>query len=283
MWRERLIGSSVARMRRLLLVAAIVGAALATAAPASAITFGQLDGNRHPNVGALFADWDPDSPGQDLLCTGTLISREDFLTASHCTEFLPAIGVDPDEVFVSFDPDPLNPDGTVKSTTTMLPATYHTHPKYGAGGGDVHDIAVVVLDAPYTAAFPARLPTLNQLGGMNLKNQRFTAVGYGTVREIKQTGPNAFFFDGKRRFVTQGFNALNKVWLKLSMNPSIGSGGTCYGDSGGPHFLGAGASETNIVVSLTVTGDTPCRATDVTYRTDTASARAFLGQFVTLP
>jgi secreted trypsin-like serine protease len=73
------------------------------------------------------------------------------------------------------------------------------------------------------------------------------------------------------------------VWLKLSMNPSTGSGGTCYGDSGGPHFLGAGAGETNIVVSLTVTGDTPCRATDVTYRTDTASARAFLGQFVTLP
>jgi hypothetical protein len=121
MWRGPLIGSSVARMRRFLLVAAIVGTALATAAPASAITFGQLDGNRHPNVGALFADWDPDSPGQDLLCSGTLISREDFLTASHCTEFLPAIGVDPDEVFVSFDPDPLNPDGTVKSTTTMLP------------------------------------------------------------------------------------------------------------------------------------------------------------------
>lgn len=67
MWRGPLIGSSVARMRRFLLVAAIVGTALATAAPASAITFGQLDGNRHPNVGALFADWDPDSPGQDLL------------------------------------------------------------------------------------------------------------------------------------------------------------------------------------------------------------------------
>jgi hypothetical protein len=36
-------------------------------------------------------------------------------------------------------------------------------------------------------------------------------------------------------------------------------------------------------VSITITGDTACRATDATYRTDTASARAFLGQYVALP
>jgi hypothetical protein len=142
---------------------------------------------------------------------------------------------------------------------------------------------VVKLDSRYTSATPARLPRLNQLGSMNLTNQRFTAVGYGDAREAKQGGPNALFFDGKRRFVTQGFNTLTKVWLKLDMNPSHGDGGTCFGDSGGPHFLGAGATETNVVVSLTVTGDSVCRSTDVTYRTDTASARAFLDDFVTLP
>ena len=36
-------------------------------------------------------------------------------------------------------------------------------------------------------------------------------------------------------------------------------------------------------MALTVTGDTPCRSTDVDYRTDTASAREFLRQFVALP
>jgi hypothetical protein len=46
-------------------------------------------------------------------------------------------------------------------------------------------------------------------------------------------------------------NSLVDSWLKLSMNPSTGSGGTCFGDSGGPHVLGT----TDIVVSLTVTGD----------------------------
>ena len=48
--------------------------------PAGAITFGQPDGNRHPNVGTLLADWDPDSPGPDILCSGTLIARRAFLT-----------------------------------------------------------------------------------------------------------------------------------------------------------------------------------------------------------
>jgi len=67
------------------------------------------------------------------------------------------------------------------------------------------------------------------------------------------------------------------------MNPATGNGGTCYGDSGGPNFLGAGASETNIIADTTVTGDTACRSTNVYSRLDTPSARSFLGQFVTLP
>jgi hypothetical protein len=58
---------------------------------------------------------------------------------------------------------------------------------------------------------------------------------------------------------------------------------TCRADSGGPNFLGAGAAETNIVAATTITGDFMCRATNVVYRLDTASARWFLGQYVTLP
>ena len=268
-------------MKKLVLLAALAGA-LVFAPSAGAITFGTYDGNKHPEVGALFADWDPDSPGLDLLCTGTLISANDFLTASHCTVFLPDVGVAPHDVYVTFDPSPLKADGTLKSTTKLVRGTYHTHPNYGGGASDPHDIAVVVLDQNQSAT-PARLPTLNQLGSMNLKSRRFTAVGYGDRRESKSGGNKALFFDGERRYVTQSFNALTKAWLKLDMNPSTGSGGTCYGDSGGPHFLGAGANETNLLVALTVTGDTPCRSTDVDYRVDTASARDFLREFVTLP
>jgi secreted trypsin-like serine protease len=261
-------------MKRTLVALAAAAAAIVLAGSAVAITFGQLDGNRHPNVGALvFEDEDGE---RGILCSGTLIAPDVFLTASHCTAFLESIEVAPDDVWVTFDP-------TFDDVSPLLPGTYHTHPEFGFSGpggfSDPHDIAVIVLDDPAAGIAPARLPTLNQLGGMALKNQRFVAVGYGTVREDKTKGPASLFFDGQRRFAEQGFNALGKTWLHLSMNPSTGSGGTCFGDSGGPHFIG----QSDVVASLTVTGDRFCRATDVTYRVDTASARAFLDEFVSLP
>jgi hypothetical protein len=134
---------------------------------------------------------------------------------------------------------------------------------------------VVLLAQAPVGVTPAELPTaglLDQLkAGHQLRAQTFTAVGYGTVREDKTGGPHAFFFDVIRRYALQSALNLEKAWLLLSMNPSTGSGGTCYGDSGGPHFLGG--VESNLIVSITVTGDAMCRATDKTYRLDTPSGQ----------
>jgi secreted trypsin-like serine protease len=255
-------------MKRLTAVAAALGALL-LATPASSIVFGELDGNRHPNVGALVADF---GEGKEILCSGTLIAPRVFLTAGHCTAFLEFLGIE--DVWVTFDPD-------VDAASPFIHGTYQTHPDFGFSGqggrSDPHDIAVVVLDSAPAGVTPATLPTRNQLEGVDLKSARFVAVGYGTVREAKEKGPHTLLFDGQRRFAEQSANSLTKSWLNLSMNPSTGNGGTCFGDSGGPHFLGA------TVVSLTVTGDRFCRSTDTTYRTDTDSARAFLDDFVTLP
>jgi Trypsin len=279
-------------LTKLLALAALAGA-LVFATPAAAITFGQPDGNLHPYVGALFADYDPDVPGPDLLCSGTLVRENPgntvpsnvFVTASHCTDYLQSLGIPPNAVWVSFHPRAGNAEGGVAHPESLRPGTYYQHPEFGFSGpggfSDPHDIAVVLLDSPVTGVTPARLPRLNLLNEIALKRQRFTAVGYGTVRNVKTGGFNSLFFEGIRRYVTQGFRSLTKSWLNLSMNPSTGSGGTCYGDSGGPHFLGGPTS--NLLVSITVTGDAPCRATDVTYRLDTRSARAFLDDFVTLP
>jgi hypothetical protein len=262
-------------MRKALAVALLASAAFVLAVgPAGAITFGQPDGNRHPWVGALVAEFD--QPGQkDVLCSGTLIAPTVFLTASHCTAFLSSIGIAPDQVWVTFDTD-------FDQQSPLIPGTYHTNPLFGHDQADPHDIAVVTLDSAPAVA-PATLPTaglLDQLKAAgSLRDQRFTAVGYGTVKNDKTGGSSNFFFDGVRRYVDQSYSALTDSWLKLSMNPSTGDGGTCYGDSGGPHFLG----DTKLVVALTVTGDTVCRATDVDYRLDTPSARSFLAPFVTLP
>jgi hypothetical protein len=260
--------------RKAMILLALVVTTLAVVGPARAIVFGQLDTtNRYPYVGAVIFEFEGEKV---ILCSGTLIAQNVFLTASHCTAFLESIGIEPDDVWVTFDP-------SFDASSPLLGGTYHTNPEFGfqgpGGRSDPHDIAVIVLDAPVSGVTPATLPTLNYLDSIPLKTQRFTAVGYGTVREDKQKGPHSLFFDGQRRFADQGFMSLTKSWLNLSMNPSIGSGGTCFGDSGGPHFLGS----SNLVVSITITGDTFCRATDATYRTDTASARAFLDDFVTLP
>ena len=243
---------------------AFLAAALVTAGAAHAITFGQLDTtNRFPQVGGLVAEFDGE---KFLICSGTLIDEDVFLTASHCT-----VGLD--DVWVTFDP-------SFDDASPLLPGTAHTNPLFASGGqSNTFDVAVVVLDNPVVGVTPARLPTANFLDSFRLKDQRFTPVGYGTVRESKRKGPQTLFFDAQRRFADQGFRSLTKSWLNLSMNPSTGSGGTCFGDSGGPHFLG----NSNLVVSITVTGDRFCRASDVTYRTDTASARDFLDDFVDLP
>lgn len=42
-------------------LAAAIVAVVSTAAPAQAITFGEPDGELHPNVGTLMTDYDPDS------------------------------------------------------------------------------------------------------------------------------------------------------------------------------------------------------------------------------
>jgi hypothetical protein len=87
----------------------------------------------------------------------------------------------------------------------------------------------------------------------------------------------------ERWYAAGEFDALNKTYLRISQNQATGDGGTCSGDSGGPQFLGGGATETATQVSITITGDVFCFATNVDYRLDTPQARAFLGAFVTLP
>ena len=245
------------------LIGAIVGfCALAWAAPAGAITNGGLDGEGHPNVGGLVANTQY-SDGTWLYCTGTLISPTIFLTAAHCDD-------DGVRVRVSFDTAYVDGD-------TVYSGTFHADPLYNQSQGDPHDIAVVVLDSPVRRITPAQLPTagsLNKLPGTQL----FTAVGYGAY-EVQQGQGKTLLYDDVRRVTTGTLNTTTQAWLKISMNPTHGDGGTCYGDSGGPNFLG----DSNIVAGVTVTGDAWCRSTNVVYRTDTASARTFLAQYVTLP
>ena len=254
-------------MKRLALCVSVLAALGATTA-AMAITNGGPDGNGHPEVGALLAQ-QAFSDGTWEECTGTLISPTVFLTAEHCDEGVSRVAITFDSTYDS-------------STGTTYWGTWHGNPSYNKSVSDPEDMAVVVLDKAVKGITPARLPRANSLDGLS-GSQQFTSVGYGAQSVTSEKGGHVLHYADVRYVAVGTLNSETPTWLRISQNASTGNGGTCYGDSGGPNFLGAGSSETNIVAGTTISGDTNCRSTNVDYRTDTAAARAFLGQFVTLP
>jgi hypothetical protein len=249
-------------VRRLIAVTALLSA-LAAVPPAAAITNGTPDNQRHPNVGGLVSPTQyPD--GTWLYCSGTLISPTAFLTAAHCAE-------DGERVGVTFDT-------AYEAGDKVYYGTFAADPLYSQVQSDPHDIAVVVLDKPIRGITPAPLPEAGSLSSLS-GSQTFTSVGYGAYEVTSGPGGHQYLYDDVRMMATGTLNSANPSWLRISMNPSTGNGGTCYGDSGGPNFLGA----TPILAAITITGDAVCRSTNVVYRLDTESARTFLAEYVVLP
>ena len=246
----------------LILIAGLAGAGL-TAAPAVAIINGTFDGDGHPAVGGLVAPT-PYSDGTWVYCSGTLISPTVFLTAAHC-------GTDGERARVTFDPD-------YEAGDRVYAGTFHADPRYPGPVSDAHDIAVVVLDKAVRGIAPALIPEAGALSDLPA-DQQFTSVGYGAYEVTNEPGGHRYLYDDRRMVATGTLNAINPAWLRISMNPSTGDGGTCYGDSGGPNFLGS----TEVIAAITSTGDRVCRATNVVYRLDTESARAFLDDYLPLP
>ena len=254
----------MARMHRLIPCAAALAAALVIAAPARAITDGSPDGNGHPNVGGLVAATQY-SDGTWIYCSGTLVSPTVFLTAAHCDEG--GTG----RVRVTFS-------SAYQDGDTTYSGTFHADPAYPGPTSSPHDIAVVVLDKAVKGIAPAELPAAGSLAKLP-STQTFTSVGYGAYEVTNSPGGHQYLYNDVRGVATGTLNSTNASWLRISMNPSKGDGGTCYGDSGGPNFLGA----TDHVAATTITGDSVCRSTNVDYRLDTPAARTFLAPYVTLP
>ena len=260
-------------VRRVAVLTALV--LLMTSQNAAAITYGQPDGNLHPNVGAMLR---LRSDGvYRILCSGSLISPTVFLTASHCTTFLEDQGIT--DTWVTFD-------STFTQSSTRIHGTMHSNPLFSQRQSDTGDIAVIVLDQAVNLT-PVHLPSAGLLDQMKangtLNRTRFTSVGYGVQEPIRGPGGITNPFPMQRWYSVGEFDALTKAWLRIAQTQATGDGGTCSGDSGGPQFLGGGATETTTQVSITITGDVFCFATNVDYRIDTPQARTFLSQFVTLP
>ena len=123
----------------------------------------------------------------------------------------------------------------------------------------------------------------NPAGGFEgtvVRHPDFTIIGYG----VERAGPSGLFSSrtrtrGETRLVSINAASLDGWNVKLSSSggKGNGSGGQCFGDSGGPVFVG----DTTEIAAITSFGVSPfCTGVAYSYRVDTAAAQAWLAQFL---
>jgi secreted trypsin-like serine protease len=255
-------------------VAALVAAVATIIVPLGAITYGELDGNRHPAVLLLVMDVNG-SPA--FRCSGTLISPTVFLTAGHCAgeegEFS---GM---RVFTESNVQNGNNNYPFAGPNSVEALTWSAHPLYTNAQFFLHDVGVVVLRkaVKLKAGSYGVLPTEGELDGLQPRSSTvFTAVGYG----LQRINP-VFVTAEKIRMLSQphlvqidsGFTG--DFSLLLSNNAA--TGGTCFGDSGGPNYLGT----SNVVAGVTSFGlNGTCGGTGGVFRLDKRDVLDFVTSFL---
>jgi trypsin len=263
-------------------------AAIAVATPsAQAITWGEPDGNAHPYVGLLVFDV---NGVPNHRCSGTMLSSTVMLTAGHCTA-----GTSGGRVWFDSDvgagrpangyPDnDVNDDGT-KDGTGIEFASIHSHPQFDPNAFFLHDLGVVILSQPVNLGVGS-LPQIGLIDGLStrrgLQEQRFTPVGYGQQEIVpnpnEQTSLLVRYRATSRLIDAHGtFGIPEGSAVVFTNNPGRrASGGTCFGDSGGPIFWFG----TNIIAAVTSFGvNLNCVGTGGGYRIDTADDQAFIHSF----
>jgi secreted trypsin-like serine protease len=264
-------------MRRTFIVSLLVLAGLLMmAGPVAAITDGEPDGNGHPYVGLMVAQ---DANGNPLWrCSGTLVAPKVFLTAGHCTE-APAAHVE-----IWFDADVQSGiPGNGYPNKGQAGGTPYTHPQYNPDAFYLYDLGVVVLNKPLKLAQYGALPQLNVLDGMK-QDGTFTAVGYG----LQQAFPDAASWKDQafkvRMFATPKLIQINVPGqtgdFSMVLSNNANTGGTCFGDSGGPNFIGS----TNVVGGVTSYGKNgTCGGQGGVYRVDRGDDLDWLATFGVRP
>jgi secreted trypsin-like serine protease len=242
-------------------------------APAS-ITNGTVDGNRHPAVVLIVMDIAGDPA---FRCSGTLIAPTVVLTAGHCAG-------EPGEfsglrIFTESDVENGNNNFPFSGPNTIEATERHSHPQFTEDAFFLHDVGVVLLSRAVKLASDkyGRLPAQDQLDALQPSSSTlFTAVGYG----LQRINPVFVEDDLIRMFAKPHLVQINTgltgdFSLLLSNNHS--TGGTCFGDSGGPNYLGS----SNVIAGVTSFGlNGTCGGTGGVFRLDRKNVLDFVKQFL---
>ena len=259
-----------------------------------------------------------DTPGSWFTCTGTLLNSTTIITAGHCafgvglngvsttdggTETTAAHGdTGGTDIWISFNESPdfniLNPSKNYipsgnhqrylawsaalnDSHNGWHRGTAHPQPEYDDNAFSLHDAGIIVLDQSVTTIATygnaASLNYLDKYRSAPRNTQRFEVVGYG----LKKVLPKAEFGGDTRMKAEPKLDNINprNPYIVLSNNKA--TGGTCFGDSGGPTFDN---TDSNLVVAVTSFGMGPnCTGIGGAYRLDRPEVQAFLTTYLNTP
>jgi len=242
--------------------------------PPSLITNGTPDGSAHPAVVLIIMDID----GQPAFrCSGTLIAPTVVLTAGHC------VG-EPGEfsglrVFTESDVENGNNNYPFAGPNTVEATSWTAHPLYTNRAFFLHDVGVVVLSKAVKLGSGqyGKLPRQDQLDALRPRSSTvFTAVGYG----LQRINPAKVEAELIRMFAEPHLIQINTGFtgdFSMLLSNNASTGGTCFGDSGGPNYLGT----SNVIAGVTSFGlNGTCGGTGGVFRMDRGNVLDFVTQFL---
>lgn len=165
---------------------------------------------------------------RDYLCTGTLVSDRVVLTAAHCLDGAPPIGL----MQVR-----LGDDVNFPNVAHYAVADYGSHPKFCGDTEkckeDIYDYGYVILEEPVTEVAPVRVLTAQEEWDEVMRvGSPITVVGYGLDEKKligikRQVEVDIVKFSGSGIEFQAGGDGMD----------------SCQGDSGGPAFVRLSSGE----------------------------------------
>ena len=271
-------------MRKALALVVMLAAAVFVVPASQAITDGEPDGDGHPGVVLVLMEV---NGAPAFRCSGTLLSSTIVLTAGHCANHSEFSGI---RIFAesNVQNDPTYP--FAGGPNTYEASDWAAHPLYNPNAFFLHDAGMIKLATPVpTSTVPAsaygQLPGVDVLDALKTRrgqsNQTFTAVGFGL--QMSFPDPAAWKEHNVRvRYVAHPkLNQINVPGFtgdfSMLLSNNANTGGTCFGDSGGPNFLGDSLTVAG-VTSFGINGN--CAGTGGVFRVDRQNVLDFINGFI---